>query len=61
MIRKEELATIDGDFGLILTDAKLECSSLPCPGEPEGHDPAAGEDEGGAVPSLDEVVVEGEA
>ncbi|KAG5393448.1 hypothetical protein IGI04_023410 [Brassica rapa subsp. trilocularis] len=60
-LANEELATIDGDFGLILTDAKLECSSLPCPGEPEGHDPAAGEDEGGAVPSLDEVVVEGEA
>uniref|UniRef100_M4FB09 Uncharacterized protein n=1 Tax=Brassica campestris TaxID=3711 RepID=M4FB09_BRACM len=61
LIRKEELATVDGDFGLILTVAKLECGSLPCPGEPEGHDPAAGEDEGGAVPSLDEVVVEGEA
>ena len=60
LIRKEELATVDGDFGLILTAAKLECGSLPCPGETEGHDPAAGEDEGGAVPSLDEVVVEGE-
>ena len=46
LVRKEELATVDGDFGLILTAAKLECGSLPCPGEPEGQDPAAGEDEG---------------
>ena len=61
LVRKEELATVDGDFGLILTAAKFECGSLPCPGEPKGQDPAAGEDEGGAVPSLDDVVVEGEA
>ncbi|KAF3513911.1 hypothetical protein F2Q69_00006857 [Brassica cretica] len=61
LVCKEELATVDGDFGLFLTAAKLECGSFPCPGEPEGQDPAVGEDEGGAVPSLDEVVVEGEA
>ncbi|KAF3543832.1 hypothetical protein DY000_02007582 [Brassica cretica] len=61
LVCKEELATVDGDFGLFLTAAKLEFGSFPCPGEPEGQDPAVGEDEGGAVPSLDEVVVEGEA
>lgn len=61
LVRKQELATVEGDFESILSAMRLECDSLPCPGKPEGQDPVAGEDGDGAVPSLDEVVVEGEA
>ena len=54
------LAAVDGSFDLILADLKSECFLLTCSDDPEGQDPAVGENGGGAAPSLDEVMGEGE-
>ncbi|KAF3509146.1 hypothetical protein F2Q69_00005817 [Brassica cretica] len=53
-------AAVDGSFDLILADQKSECF-LPMRSEdPEGQDPAVGENGGGAAPSLDKAMGGGE-
>ncbi|KAF3540711.1 hypothetical protein F2Q69_00023001 [Brassica cretica] len=55
-----DLAAMDGSFDLILADRKSECFLPTCSEDPEGQDPAVGENGGGAAPSLDEAMGEGE-
>ncbi|KAF2552156.1 hypothetical protein F2Q68_00033717 [Brassica cretica] len=57
---KGDLAAVDGSFDLILADLKSECFLLTCSENPEGQDPPVGENGGGAAPSLDEAIGEGE-
>ena len=57
---KGDLATVDGSFDLILADLKSACFLPTCSEDPEGQDPVVGENGGGAVPSLDEEMGEGE-
>ncbi|KAF3589452.1 hypothetical protein F2Q69_00028962 [Brassica cretica] len=57
---KGDLVPVDGSFDLILPDLKSECFLPTCSEDPEGQDPAVGENGGGAVPSLDEAMGEGE-
>ncbi|KAL0667995.1 hypothetical protein Bca4012_030699 [Brassica carinata] len=56
---KGGLAAVDGSFDLILADLKSECFLPMCSEDPEGKDPAVGENGGGASPSLDEAMGEG--
>ncbi|KAF3551467.1 hypothetical protein DY000_02006550 [Brassica cretica] len=53
-------AAVDGSFDLILADQKSECFLPMCSEDPEGQDPAVGENGGGAAPSLDEAMGGGE-
>ncbi|KAF3591854.1 hypothetical protein DY000_02021336 [Brassica cretica] len=55
-----DLAAVDGSFDLILADLKSECFLPTCSEDPEGQDPAVGENGGGAAPSMDEAMGEGE-
>ncbi|KAF3484982.1 hypothetical protein F2Q69_00052690 [Brassica cretica] len=55
-----DLGAVDGSFDLILADLKSECFLPTCSEDPEGQDPAAGENGGGAAPSMDEAMGEGE-
>ncbi|KAF3484809.1 hypothetical protein F2Q69_00052241 [Brassica cretica] len=57
---KGDLATVDGSFDLILADLKSACFLPTCSEDPEGQDPVVGENGGGAVPSLDEAMGEGQ-
>ncbi|KAF3519928.1 hypothetical protein DY000_02059989 [Brassica cretica] len=57
---KEDLAAVDGSFDLVLADLKSECFLPTCSEDLEGQDPVVGENRGGAAPSLDEVMGEGE-
>ncbi|KAF2557287.1 hypothetical protein F2Q68_00015186 [Brassica cretica] len=57
---KGDLAAVDGSFNLILADLKSECFLPTCSEDPEGQDPAVVENGGGAAPSLDEAMGEGE-
>ncbi|KAF2539632.1 hypothetical protein F2Q68_00021591 [Brassica cretica] len=57
---KGDLASVDGNFDLILADLKSECFLPTCSEDPEGQDPVVGEHRGGAVPRLDEAMGEGE-
>ena len=57
---KGGLATVDGNFDLILADLKSECFLPMCSEGPEGQDPVVGENGGGAAPSFDEAMGEGE-
>ncbi|KAF3541760.1 hypothetical protein F2Q69_00023195 [Brassica cretica] len=56
---KGGMAAVDGSFDLILADLKSECFLPMCSEDPEGKDPAVGENGGGAAPSLDEAMGEG--
>ncbi|KAF3484981.1 hypothetical protein F2Q69_00052691 [Brassica cretica] len=56
-----DLAAVDGSFDLILADLKSECFLPTCSEDPEGQDPAVGENGGGAAPSMDEAMGEGES
>ena len=51
---------MDGSFDLVLADLKSECFLPTCSEDPEGQDPVVGENGGGAAPSLDEAMGEGE-
>ncbi|KAF2549841.1 hypothetical protein F2Q68_00033951 [Brassica cretica] len=53
---KGALAGVDGSFDLILADLKSECFLPTCLEDPEEKDPAVGENEGSAAPSLDEAM-----
>ncbi|KAF2539631.1 hypothetical protein F2Q68_00021592 [Brassica cretica] len=55
-----DLASVDGNFDLILADLKSECFLPTCSEDPEEQDPVVGENRGGAVPCLDEAMGEGE-
>ena len=57
---KGDLAAVDGSFDLVLADLKSECFLPMCSEDPEGQDPVVGENGGGAAPSLDEAMGEGE-
>ena len=57
---KGHLGAVDGSFDLILADLKSECFLPTCSEDPEGQDPVVGENRGGAAPSLDEAMGEGE-
>ena len=57
---KGDLGAVDGSFDLILADLKSECFLPTCSEDPEGQDPVVGENRGGAAPSLDEAMGEGE-
>ena len=53
-------AAVDRSFDLILADQKSECFLPMCSEDPEGQDPAVGENGGGAAPSLDKAMGGGE-
>ncbi|KAF3519929.1 hypothetical protein DY000_02059988 [Brassica cretica] len=55
-----DLAAVDGSFDLVLADLKSECFLPTCSEDSEGQDPVVWENGGGAAPSLDEVMGEGE-
>ncbi|KAF2531377.1 hypothetical protein F2Q70_00029545 [Brassica cretica] len=57
---KGDLAGVDGSFDLILADLKSKCFLPTCSEDPEEKDPAVGENEGSAAPSLDEAMGKGE-
>jgi len=57
---KGDLAAVDGSFDLVLADLKSECFIPTSSEDPEGQDPVVGENGGGAAPSLDEAMGEGE-
>uniref|UniRef100_M4DF87 Uncharacterized protein n=1 Tax=Brassica campestris TaxID=3711 RepID=M4DF87_BRACM len=57
---KGDLGAVDGSFDLILADLKSECFLPTCSEDPEGQDPVVRENRGGAAPSLDEAMGEGE-
>ena len=57
---KGGLAAVDRSFDLILADLKSECFLPTCSEDTEGQDPAVGENRGGAAPSLEEAMREGE-
>ncbi|KAF2597440.1 hypothetical protein F2Q68_00010357 [Brassica cretica] len=57
---KGDLAAVDGSFDLVLAELKSECFLPTCSEDPEGQDPVVGENRGGAAPSLDEAMGEGE-
>ncbi|KAF2539633.1 hypothetical protein F2Q70_00004805 [Brassica cretica] len=57
---KGDLAAVDGSFNFILADLKSACFLPTCSEGPEGQDLVVGENGGGAVPSLDEAMGEGE-
>ncbi|KAF3511982.1 hypothetical protein F2Q69_00007536 [Brassica cretica] len=57
---KGDLAAVDGSFDFVLADLKSECFLQTCSEEPKGQDPVVRENRGGAAPSLDEAMGEGE-
>ncbi|KAF3494794.1 hypothetical protein DY000_02053034 [Brassica cretica] len=57
---KGDLAAVDGSFDFVLADLKSECFLPTCSEDPKGQDPVVGENRGGAAPSLDEAMGEGE-